>query len=290
MIHIHKLEFWADSFHEGDWACRGMAKFLKTIDLKFIDNFIPQYTFELDRDNYLEITVLGSYKNWKSLPQVIDSLLLWGKPDLIVYDPLSQSIILAAEETAAVPTGNQALQRCERIYGSSRSRIPFWYLLSEYGTHIDGGIRRASIWPTILSLKLSCIHGVPSMVLHYSDKSQPEDYTAGKGYKELFKIIIACVMSWAKLSSREMLVPILSEQYRDMLDFVSDQQNNITKFIPGIYELNKDTPSNIAKYVIADENGDASELGLINYLNWGATNELPADIYSGITPSGNYKI
>ena len=63
----------------------------------------------------------------------------------MAYDANSREILFAVEETAATPTGNQAMQRCERQYGSARFRIPHWYLISEYGLHRDGGVRRDSI-------------------------------------------------------------------------------------------------------------------------------------------------
>ena len=63
----------------------------------------------------------------------------------MAYDANSREILFAVEETAATPTGNQAMQRCERQYGSARFRIPYWYLISEYGLHRDGGVRRDSI-------------------------------------------------------------------------------------------------------------------------------------------------
>ncbi len=36
-----------------------------------------------------------------------------------LYYPEKDKICFAVEETAAVPTGNQALQRCERLYTQS---------------------------------------------------------------------------------------------------------------------------------------------------------------------------
>ena len=286
---VHKLEFWADSFHEGNWACEGVAKFLKVVDRQFIDNFIPQYVFKLDESNHLEVTVFGAYGNWRPLPQVVGEILKYGKPDLVVYNPLSNKILLAAEETAAVPTGNQALQRCERIYGSSKNRIPFWYLLSEYGLHVDGGIRRASIWPTVLAFKLSCIQRAPSLVLHYSDKNRPEDYDAGRGYEEFFKTIVAYIKYEAGLIGRESLVPILTNQYEYMLEFVKDQQNNMAKFVPGIDGIHETTPNDIARYVVSDKDDSILKPELVNFLHWGTTSELPENIYNNITPKGTIK-
>jgi hypothetical protein len=286
MINLHKLEFWADSFHEGDWASKGLATFLDVKSVEFIEGFIPKYTFLIDESNELEVTVFGSYKNWSPLPAKISELLDWGKPDLIIYDPISEKIILAVEETAAVPTGNQALQRCERIYGSSRSEIPFWYLLSEFGLHVDGGVRRDSIWPTVLALKLSCIKRTPSVVLHYSDIKSPEDYSAGEGYTELFKVMHAYVLVWAGLAEESILTPILKGQYQHMLDFVNTQWHSITSFIAGLDEVNENTAGQIADYVAKDSE---SELNFLEYLNWGKTDAIPRPVYQKISPSGIIK-
>ena len=286
MTTIHKLEFWADSFHEGDWAAKGLSTFLKTEQVEFIEGFIPKYTYIIDASNKLEVTIFGSYKNWTPLPSQIAELLDWGKPDLIVYDPLAEQIVLAVEETAAVPTGNQALQRCERIYGSSRSSIPFWYLLSEFGMHVDGGVRRDSIWPTVLALKLSSIKRTPSVVLHYSDHESPEGYSAGQGYSELFKVIHAYVLVWAGLVEESILTPILMGQYQHMLNFVNTQWPSITSFIPGLDEVNQNTAGDFAAYVAK---GSQTNLHFLHYLNWGKTGEIPRDVYLGIRPSGTIK-
>src|SRR3989337_1889004 len=106
-----RLEFWADSFHEGNWACEELSKYFDVKNIRYEKNFIPIYSFALNANTDLEVSVLGSYKNWSPLPDVISYLLDWGKPDLIVYDPVGAKVLFAMEETAAVPTGNQALQR-----------------------------------------------------------------------------------------------------------------------------------------------------------------------------------
>jgi len=287
LITIHKLEFWADSFHEGDWASLGLSTFFSLIKTEFIEGFIPKYTFQLNDDNLLEVTVFGSYKNWSPLPPPISELLDWGKPDLIIFDPLANRILLAVEETAATPTGNQALQRCERIYGSSRSGIPFWYLLSEFGRHIDGGVRRDSIWPTVLALKLSCMNRTPSMVIHYSDVAHPEDYGAGEGYAQLFNALSAYIKVWATIDDVSIIEPILTEQYQHMLDFVSSQWKNVTNFIPGLSEVDEHTAADISKHIM---NGDKiSELRFLNYLNWPTTDQIPKEVYDAISPSGIIK-
>ena len=194
--------------------------------------FVPVFLFEIAEEKDLEITVLGSYKSWSPLPRTISKLLEWGKPDLVIYDPLSNKILLAMEETAAVPTGNQALQRCERIYGSRRLGIPFWYLLGEFGVHADEGVRRDSIWPTVLGIKLSCIHRTPCIVLHYSDLSHPEDYSIGDGVKSLYSALSTEIGIFIGTKTKRDLCLILTEQYDHMLRFIKSQGANIVDFIP----------------------------------------------------------
>ncbi len=285
---VKKLEFWADSFHEGDWACKGLGNELKISETEYLNGFVPQYTYSLSDKLDIEITVYGAYKNWRPLPGPIADLLEWGKPDLIIYDPESQKIVLAVEETAAVPTGNQALQRCERIYGSARVLIPFWYLLSEFGKHVDGGIRTDSIWPTMLSLKLSCIKRNPNVVLHYASVDNPENYDFGKGMTELFSAISAEIKIWAGLLDRKELTPILEQQYGQMLDFIKRQWFKMLDFLPGEKEINDpNTSEKIASFVMSEDK--TSEISFENFLTWGKTVDLPKNIYENIQPGGYIK-
>ncbi|MCK4825904.1 hypothetical protein KA005_59700, partial [bacterium] len=284
----YHIEFWADSFHEGDWICRGLTNYFKFSDVNYIDGFIPRYKYKLNEHSHLFITVFGSYNNWSPLPDPIGDLLEWGKPDLIIYEQSSKKVLLALEETAAVPTGNQALQRCERIYGSARSLIPFWYLLSEYGLHLDGGIRTDSIWPTILAFKLSYSKRIPSVVLHFADRDNPENYDIGEGTKDLFDAISQMVKIRLGLDDRDSMLPLLEGQYQRMLDFVLRQWSEITNFLPGLDNINKDGVSSaIARYVWlqdADRTVASDE-----FFVWGNTKSLPSEIYDSISPGGLIK-
>jgi len=281
------LEFWADSFHEGFWACQELARFFKLGRITYEKGFIPVFLFKINDDTELEITVFGSYENWDPLPEAIAYLIEWGKPDLIAYDPAQKKIVFAMEETAAVPTGNQALQRCERMYGSLRLQIPFWYLLGEFGTHVDGGIRRDSIWPTVLALKLSCIQRTPCAVLHYSDLEHPEDYSFGQGVKSLYAALATLIGIHLGISTKKDLLPILTEQYHHMIDFIDSQWPQVVSFIPK-KELLTDpkTAGGIAGLVTAEEKLDNS---LLDFFNWGTTDSLPKDIYQSIKPGGVIK-
>ena len=223
---ILELEIWADSFHEGYWACENLLKIHKknerNFDLNFKNGFIPVFTFFFSKLD-IQITVYGSYLSWEPVPKPISDLISWGKPDFLLYNPKSKKIYFAVEETAAVPTGNQALQRCERLYGASRFKIPFWYLLPEYGIHKDQGTRRDSIWPTIMAIKLTSKNLIPSTVLHYSDVDNPEVYDFGAGLEHLFsslyKILENITDEKKILSGMDVL---FEEQIFNMLNFINE--------------------------------------------------------------------
>jgi hypothetical protein len=287
LMKTHRLEFWADSFHEGHWACEELSKFFKIKKVTYEKGFIPIFLFEIDSTTEIEITVLGSYKNWSPLPKPIEELLEWGKPDLVAYDPISEKILFAMEETAAVPTGNQALQRCERIYGSLRLGIPFWYLLGEFGLHVDGGVRRDSIWPTVLGVKLSCIQRTPCMVLHYSDQEHPEDYSVGEGVKSLYTALSTEIEIFVGKKKPSDLNKILSEQYGHMLRFIESQGANLVNFIPNKEVLyHTDTPARLAALVTSEDVLSNNDL---DFFNWGKTSELPEEIYKKIKAGGVIK-
>ena len=113
------FEIWADSFHEGVWCIDNIKEFFLEknyiIKLDYLNGFIPTYSFSKE-DISIIFYIYGSYKSWEPLPKPIQSLIEFGKPDFILFDPDIDKIILAVEETAATPTGNQATQRCERQY------------------------------------------------------------------------------------------------------------------------------------------------------------------------------
>jgi len=238
---MKRLELWADSFHEGQWACDQLGTLVKeqggrhTTAYEF--GFIPVHTFHTSEWS-CEVTVYGDYNAWDSKPAIIEELLAWGKPDLSMFDPESGKIVFAVEETAATPTGNQATQRCERQYGAMKLGVPFWYLLAEYGLHKDGGVRRDSIFPTIMALKLSQDRGLPSLVLHYSDLASPEDYAAGSGLRMLFGSLLIAIRNAAVGSPPFTgMVNTLTDQYHNMLTFLASQWTNQLDFLPGVEAL-----------------------------------------------------
>jgi hypothetical protein len=278
---VRKVELWADSFHEGDWACAGIAAEAAAAggshQSRIDHGFLPYHRYRFPDGSDFELVVLGSYGSWSPVPGKIEELLSWGKPDLVAYDPEDDRILFAVEETAAVPTGNQALQRCERQYGAARQGIPFWYLLSEFGRHLDGGVRRVSIWPTVMGLKLTQDRGLPSVVLHYSDLENPETYSVGTGLSALFSTLLAMLRSYAR--GDEPLAdatPLLEQQYRSMLAFLDSQWSRMLDFLPGVEAV--DDPALPASYAAAaTDDGDAEEIiWSSRFLRWPAVDDLPA--------------
>jgi hypothetical protein len=274
------IELWADSFHEGDWACGHLAsihgQFGCTVNFSYKNGFQPIYDFNFGTET-LRIIVYGSYASWTPIPKPIGDLISWGKPDFVAYDPSKNEILFSVEETAAIPTGNQALQRCERQYGSSRAHVPFWYLLAEYGTHKDGGVRRDSIWPTIMGLKLSLKNATPSIVLHYADKENPEGYDFGKGVNALFiglyQIISNFVESKPTLMGME---NILKDHYRDMFRFLKSQYQGIIEHLPGLEHFDKaELIDEIVSFSMGRRTGDSSDFRskFPGFLHWPSSDE-----------------
>lgn len=274
------IEIWADSFHEGDWCCSLIASIAKdngcNISKNYIRGFQPHYIIT-GQDFEINILVFGSYKSWSPMPKKINQLIKWGKPDFIAYDPLKEEIIFAVEETAATPTGNQAMQRCERQYGSARLGIPYWYLISEFGVHKDGGIRRDSIWPTIAALKLSILKQTPCMVLHYSDIDNPEDYSKGKGVNLLFSSLYMMLKNHSlEINNLYGLNTLLEKQYLEMLNFLSSQSINIIDFLPS-ENMVKDIKT--AKILSEIATGDTKNISEISgFLEWPIIKNVPSSV------------
>lgn len=278
---IKEFEIWSDSFHEGQWCCENIAIIMKNLGFEthcdYINGFQPSFT--MTKNNItIKFVVYGSYKSWNNRPQKINDLIKWGKPDFVIYDASKNNLILAVEETAATTTGNQSLQRCERQYGSSRFKIPYWYLLSEYSIHSDGGVRKDSIWPIVAAIKLSILNTTPCIVVHYSDKNNLEDYSAGKGIKLLFtsisKLIINYITDQSLYKDTE---NIICEQYSDMLKFLSSQWTNIVDYIPDIEMINNpNTAEEITNFVLNKTTVNKDKIK--NFLHWPCLSELPNEI------------
>jgi hypothetical protein len=278
---MQKIQLWADSFHEGDWACAALATAATAAggshSGRIEHGFLPINRYEFADASSFELVVLGSYPSWSPIPKPIQSLLSWGKPDFVAYDPEAGKILFAVEETAAVPTGNQALQRCERLYGAAREGIPFWYLLSEYGLHRDGGIRRDSIWPTVMALKLTQDKGLPSVVLHYSDAENPETYSIGSGVATLFSTLLTLLRNHSR--GEDLLAGAaapLEGQYRSMLAFVGSQWSRMLHFLPGAEALEDEAlPANYAAAATDDDRAEEI-IWSSRFLRWPGAAALPA--------------
>ncbi len=280
---MREVEIWADSFHEGVWCCDNICSALSalgyTFESEYVNGFIPRYKVFKNNICILDLVVYGSYKSWNPMPSAIKDLISWGKPDFVAYDAQGNRILFAVEETAATPTGNQAMQRCERQYGSAHLRIPYWYFVSEYGEHVDGGVRRDNIWPSIAAIKLTIIQKTPCIVLHYSDIDNVEDYNAGNGlgllFSSLSKVIDNYVSSKDLLSNTE---DLLAKQYREMLNFISSQWENVIDFIPSRELLQKEeTARAIARYAL-NMPSDADAMLRAKVLVWPLTKDVPRDV------------
>lgn len=274
------IEIWADSFHEGEWCCDSIVDFANkggfSCSKNYINGFIPQYKI-INKEIELTIEVFGSYNAWTKLPKKIVDLLKWGKPDFIAYSRDDDEIIFAVEETSATMTGNQPTQRCERQYGSARSKIPFWYLVSEFGVHLDGGVRRDSIWPTIAAMKLSMHFEVPSIVLHYSQQEAPEDYSSGNGMGLLFESLYNVIIATIKKEKLITIKDIIKKQYQDMIDFVRSQWGNMVDFIPSEEKFNN---SKTAEYITDFALGNKNAVGnnLDGFLEWPTINKINSEV------------
>lgn len=280
---VKSVEIWADSFHEGVWCCDNICSFLTkrgyTCEQSFINGFIPTYKIYESRAQIAEFCVYGSYKSWTPMPMAIKSLIVWGKPDFIALDPDNNEIWFAVEETAAVPTGNQAMQRCERQYGSARAKIPYWYFVSEFGEHIDGGVRRDNIWPTIAAMKLTLTKRIPSIVLHYSDIDSIEDYNSGKGLAILFDTLSRIIDN--KVHNKDKfdgIKGLIAQQYSLMIEFLLSQWQNVIEFLP-TEKLLKDhnTPNALAEAALNLPSASISSIAE-QLLVWPPTTGVPRDI------------
>lgn len=289
-----KYELWSDSFHEGDWMCSNISKQISSMggstEISYKYNFIPIYKYTY-KDLKFEIIVYGNYNNWTPVPERIEELLHFGKPDGILYDKDNSDILFVIEETAAVPSGNQGVQRSERLYGSSKYKYPFWYLLSEFGMHKDGGVRRDSIWPTIQSLKLSMVNKTPSFVLHYSDMSDPENYDLGEGMEFLFKSVTQMLLN--NVLKREDIFYnmdfLVKQQYQNMINFLDSQWNNILTYLPGEeYLSDEHLAEEITDYVL-DRTDNIPEPFNKGFLMWPTLDNIPTEELNQLSSNGLIK-
>lgn len=280
---MKKLEIWADSFHEGVWCCNNICSYLTASGYSYTNNylngFIPHYIIKYRDEQILDLVVYGSYKSWNPMPSKIRELISWGKPDFIAYDAETDTILFAVEETAATPTGNQAMQRCERQYGSAHLRIPYWYFVSEYGEHIDGGVRRDNIWPSISAIKLTMIKKTPCIVLHYSDIDNVEDYNAGNGLGLLFSSLSKAIENY--VFNRGLFANIedlIAQQYKEMLNFISSQWENVIDFLPSRSLLLHDSTADaISRFALNHQTLDDETLRT-QILTWPLTTGVPDEV------------
>ena len=274
-VAVRKVELWCDSFHEGALAAEGILKQWPTAVVTRSQRlgFIPQYSLQLGQVR-LELEVFGGYGNWNDLPKNIRELLDWGKPDIVGYDRSTDTMLFAVEETAAVPTGNQALQRCERMHGAGTMKVPFWYLLSQFGTHVDEGTRQASPWPALMAIALTATFRTPNIVLLYSSEASPEDYAAGEGMTQLFRMLAKMLENFATATMLlNGLDDQLSSHFASMLRFVGDTYSNVTNFLPHAELLAETATASRLAVIASGSDGGRTSFPL---LDWPQFKDLPA--------------
>jgi hypothetical protein len=230
---LKHLEVWADSFHEGEWLLKMISHFFGDLVITYLHNFQPHYTFSQNGVLLFDAIVYGSYGGWEPIPKPIEETIGYGKPDIMLFDRSDNRVFFAVEETAAVPTGNQSLQRLERVWFAAEQSIPFVYLVSEYGMHSDGGARRTSIWPSYLALKISSQYRVPSLTLLYGDNQHPEDYEVGTGVRDLADITYLYVREWLGENVAAEKAQVFRRVFSEMGDFILNQVDEISPQLPG---------------------------------------------------------
>ena len=230
------VEVWSDSFREGEWLVDTVLSVVPhgKVEVSYEFGFRPIYEIQhLGAIQGVRAQVYGDYKAWRNIPKQIAELLEYGKPDIVMYSKKEDIVLLSVEETAAVPTGNQSLQRLERVWYAATKGIPFAYLMGEYGLHKDGGVRRTSIWPAYLSIKLSSQFRCPSIVLTYGDKERHDDYSVGSGLKQTGEFVYLRLAKWSGLDVRVTEKSFYKDVYRHMCNFVLDQMEEIARLSPG---------------------------------------------------------
>ena len=234
-----ELELWADSFKEGEFILDRIKNAFSGPEIVYIHGFVPTLTITSDSLT-INFIVYGYYDSWENVPTKISSLLVFGKPDGIIYDPKKDKIIFAYEETSAVPTGNQSLQRLERVWYAAYEKIPFVYLLGKYGLHIDNNNRTVSIWPSYLALKLSSQYFVPSLTLLYGSKKEPENYKIGNSLSHLESLIAWYLKDHSKQNPKPSdLETLLKIIYQEMCKFIEGHYGGIAKNLAGSNQLSE---------------------------------------------------
>jgi len=95
---VAEFNLWADSFHEGEWACRNIAREIEnqggSFQVQYDQGFIPAFSFKIN-DLEIRVHVYGNYGSWSPKPKALEALLAWGKPDLVLINDRSDEILIA---------------------------------------------------------------------------------------------------------------------------------------------------------------------------------------------------
>lgn len=225
---------WADSFKEGEWIINLILSNdrFKLMNMEYKFNFQPIFYVKYN-EKVIRFTIYGGYSAWDNKPPIIEKFLSLSRPDVMIYNIKKDKLVFSIEETAAVPTGNQSLQRLERVWWAAELKIPFVYLITEYGMHKDGNLRKNSIWPAYLGLKLSCQYKTPSLTLLFGDKTHPEDYDYGFGVNYLCKLVELYILKELDVKVDSELKEVLSKIILEMNKFILSHKDNISNYLPG---------------------------------------------------------
>jgi hypothetical protein len=275
MSNEYGFEIWSDTFHEGEWLARLISESpaIQKHEVYYRFKFQPVYTYHFLRlKENVKITIFGDYNSWNTRPNVIDDIIKFGKPDAVILD-MKQKPLLCVEETSAVPTGNQALQRLERCWTMAKLGIPFIYLLPEFGRHTtDKRPRTVSLWIPYVQLKLSWAYRVPSLTLFYGSKEKPEDLSIGQGIKKLSKYLELIILSSLGCDVLNDLQSYYKEVYLKMCEVVSSNYNKFVKTLPGLECFSQEEFINDLTQHITDKKVQLIEKWNAKF-NWPSTEE-----------------
>jgi hypothetical protein len=234
-LETHEIEIWCDNQVEGFQATNILADIAREqgfdVAVDLLQGHIPRLIAIKDG---VQITILafGPFRAWQHEPDDIEERILSGKPDFIVYNRSTNSILFALEDTAATCTGNQSQQRAERFCSLVRNGIPTAYCLPAYATKpTDSKSRRPNLWMPITALKLIEATGTLALIFTYADEENPDDRTVGEGFNNVMRLFWGFILRDCGLP--ETCESIIRRQIRYMLDAIDNQHEGLFSDLPG---------------------------------------------------------
>ena len=158
-----KIQIYCDALQEGEW----------------FKNLSP---------NFKDADIL-SIKNRGKNPRIIDELIEYDRPDIILV--IDGKVKLALEKTEEVPTGHNVGQRFARIVKSAEMGIPFIYfcpfVAMKHGKYANRCFINARLFTAIQNM--SKIHNVPILVMNWVADADYELIRTGEEDREI-KLLI----------------------------------------------------------------------------------------------------